>query len=344
MLTPAAKEEDLIAFVKETVELAGSNPCPPVVLGVGIGGDFELCAYLAKKALCRNVSQRNPDPFYAELVQTVEQYADSLGCHVLVCNTLRKPELERYYLHTLLHNHQVSGIIYTFLPSYPEMLEMETRTMPAVLIGEKHSDLPICSIELSNEQAGAILAEHLYGLGHRSFLFISTPFNQFSLARQQRVDGIRQFLRRHSLPDDCLEISVPDARTETDTVGRRLTAAALERGTKATALIGVNDMTAAGILAELKSHGCAVPGDFSVCGFDNVFPSVIAQPSLTTIDHHLSVRCSAAVDLVLSLERGMRMRSEQPAAPISKMEYAPRLIVRDSSGPAPSAGKGRGAC
>lgn len=87
-----------------------------------------------------------------------------------------------------------------------------------------------------------------------------------------------------------------------------------------------------------------MPGDFSVCGFDNVFPSVIAQPSLTTIDHHLSVRCSAAVDLVLSLERGMRMRSEQPAAPISKMEYAPRLIVRDSSGPAPSAGKGRGAC
>lgn len=294
------------------------------------------------------------NPFYAELVQTVEQYADSLGCHVLVCNTLRKPELERYYLHTLLHNHQVSGIIYTFLPSYPEMLEMETRTMPAVLIGEKRSDLPICSIELSNEQAGAILAEHLYGLGHRSFLFISTPFNQFSLARQQRVDGIRQFLRRHSLSDDCLEINVPDARTETDnlpgsvsyeyTVGRRLTAAALERGTKATALIGVNDMTAAGILAELKSHGCAVPGDFSVCGFDNVFPSVIAQPSLTTIDHHLSVRCSAAVDLVLSLERGMRMRSEQPAAPISKMEYAPRLIVRDSSGPAPSAGKGRGAC
>ena len=79
MLTPAAKEEDLIAFVKETVELAGSNPCPPVVLGVGIGGDFELCAYLAKKALCRSVSQRNPDSYYAQLEERMLQAANETG-------------------------------------------------------------------------------------------------------------------------------------------------------------------------------------------------------------------------------------------------------------------------
>ena len=69
MFTPAAKPEDVIAFVTETVTLAGSNPCPPIVLGVGIGGDFELCALLAKKALCRSVSERNPDPWYADLEQ-----------------------------------------------------------------------------------------------------------------------------------------------------------------------------------------------------------------------------------------------------------------------------------
>lgn len=79
MLTPAAKEEDIIAFVKETVELAGSNPCPPVVLGVGIGGDFELVAYLAKKALCRSVSQRNPDPYYADLEQKMLEVVNGTG-------------------------------------------------------------------------------------------------------------------------------------------------------------------------------------------------------------------------------------------------------------------------
>lgn len=67
MFTPAAKREDIVGFILDTVVKAGSNPCPPVVLGVGIGGDFEFAAVLAKKALCRSISKRNPDAFYAEL-------------------------------------------------------------------------------------------------------------------------------------------------------------------------------------------------------------------------------------------------------------------------------------
>lgn len=67
MFTPSATREDIVDFVVETVKIAGGNPCPPIVLGVGIGGDFEQCALLAKKALCRNVSERNKKEFYALL-------------------------------------------------------------------------------------------------------------------------------------------------------------------------------------------------------------------------------------------------------------------------------------
>ena len=67
MLTPSATREQIINAVVETARLAGANPCPPMMLGVGIGGDFELCALLAKKALCRPVSRRSDDPFYAQL-------------------------------------------------------------------------------------------------------------------------------------------------------------------------------------------------------------------------------------------------------------------------------------
>lgn len=67
MMTPAATREDIIDAVVDIIRTAGGNPCPPMVIGVGIGGDFELCAYLAKKALCREVSKRNADPFYAKL-------------------------------------------------------------------------------------------------------------------------------------------------------------------------------------------------------------------------------------------------------------------------------------
>lgn len=67
MFTPSATREDIEDFVVETVKIAGGNPCPPIVLGVGIGGSFEQCAYLAKKALCRSVSERNTKELYAQM-------------------------------------------------------------------------------------------------------------------------------------------------------------------------------------------------------------------------------------------------------------------------------------
>ncbi len=79
MFTPSASRQDIIDFVTETVSFAGSNPCPPIVVGVGIGGDFEYSAYLAKKALCRDLSQRNPDPAYAEMEQEMLNSINRLG-------------------------------------------------------------------------------------------------------------------------------------------------------------------------------------------------------------------------------------------------------------------------
>lgn len=71
MFNPSASAEDIIAFAVESVTLAGSNPCPPVVIGLGIGGTFEQCALLSKQALCRGVSIRHPDPYYAELEEKI---------------------------------------------------------------------------------------------------------------------------------------------------------------------------------------------------------------------------------------------------------------------------------
>lgn len=79
MFTPSATKEDIINFVIDTVSVAGSNPCPPIVVGVGIGGDFEYSAYLAKKALCRDLNTRNPEPLYNEMEQTMLAEINKLG-------------------------------------------------------------------------------------------------------------------------------------------------------------------------------------------------------------------------------------------------------------------------
>jgi fumarate hydratase subunit alpha len=79
MFTPSATHEDIVNFVTESISKAGSNPCPPIVVGVGIGGSFEHCAFLAKKALCRDIAIRNPKPLYAELEKTMLEKINMLG-------------------------------------------------------------------------------------------------------------------------------------------------------------------------------------------------------------------------------------------------------------------------
>ncbi|NLK83616.1 MAG: fumarate hydratase [Lentisphaerae bacterium] len=71
MLTPQAGIPGVINFVVNAVTEAGGNPCPPVIVGIGIGGTFEKVAYLAKKALLRKVGAPNPNPDYATLEEEI---------------------------------------------------------------------------------------------------------------------------------------------------------------------------------------------------------------------------------------------------------------------------------
>ncbi len=79
MFTPSATPDDIINFVVDTVSKAGSNPCPPITVGVGIGGDFEYAAILAKKALCRDLNKRNENPFYADMEEKMLEKINKLG-------------------------------------------------------------------------------------------------------------------------------------------------------------------------------------------------------------------------------------------------------------------------
>lgn len=79
MLTPAESRDGVVDFVLETVKNAGGNPCPPMVIGVGIGGDFEQVALLSKKALCRDLGTVNANPYYAELEKELLEKVNELG-------------------------------------------------------------------------------------------------------------------------------------------------------------------------------------------------------------------------------------------------------------------------
>ena len=281
------------------------------------------------------------NPYYCDLARYVQEYAKSKGYHVILCNTFRDPELEKYYLDHLI-TPSVAGIVYSFLPGYAQQVEQLATSIPTVIIGEKQEDLALCSVGLNNTNAGMLLAEHLCELGHRNLAFLSTPLNRLTMARSQRLEGIRRQLAMHG-EETNLEIIVSDVQEDLEQsnmpheylVGKRLTEQFLEQDHKATALIGVNDMMALGILNTLTEAGFRVPEDYSVCAFDNIFAASLTKPGLTTIEHHLRLLCHAAVDMLIKQDSPSRIipGEEMGMALVKKIEYSPRLLVRGSTGP-----------
>jgi fumarate hydratase subunit alpha len=83
MMNPTARPEEIIDFCVETVKMAGPDACPPYVLGVGIGGTMDTCAYMAKKALFRPLSERNPKPHIEDLEKRIKEKANELGIGVM---------------------------------------------------------------------------------------------------------------------------------------------------------------------------------------------------------------------------------------------------------------------
>ena len=79
MFKPSAGLQGIKDFILEAVEAAGPNPCPPIVVGVGLGGTFDKAALLAKKAIMRPLDQRNPDPYYAALEAEMLEKVNALG-------------------------------------------------------------------------------------------------------------------------------------------------------------------------------------------------------------------------------------------------------------------------
>jgi fumarate hydratase subunit alpha len=79
MFKPTADKEEIVDWVVEVVRQAGADACPPFIVGVGIGGDFETCCLLSKKALLRKSGEKNLDAFYAELEQRILAQINALG-------------------------------------------------------------------------------------------------------------------------------------------------------------------------------------------------------------------------------------------------------------------------
>lgn len=282
------------------------------------------------------VSPTLANPYYSALVQSFENEASARGYGTLVCNTYRDPNIENRYI-DLFSKSALHGIVFTFMPYHWAKVKALSLSMPTVIVSDKNQSMDIDTVELNSTEAGELIARHLLELGHRKMAFLTTPLGENNLPRARRLQGLRNEIQAAGG-----ELIVAESTTgmmlqkysldlEYD-VGHEL-AQAYVNDPSVTALIGINDMVAFGILDALEERGISVPGERSVCGFDNIFPSKFRRVALTTIDSFLTAKGRDAFEL---LYRKMPHEEPQPQTGIFRIEYKPELVVRGSTGPCPA--------
>lgn len=201
----------------------------------------------------------------------------------------------------------------------------ESRT-PAVLVDPVAPAHGLSGVELDRAKAIRLILEYLLGLGHRKFglLGISpqVPYGQ------HRLDAIAHVAKEHkiSLKRDFDVFVAPDPQKYGYAYGRRLAEQLIEKGTDATALIGLDDLIALGAMRRLQEQGYAIPRDFSIIGFGNIDITEHTTPRLSTIDQRISLLIETAVDLLFRQIAGSLSPHRQAWPQID-----PKLVLREST-------------
>ena len=280
------------------------------------------------------------NPYYVMLLQGIETVAKEKGYGVFTCNTQRELKIEEQYLR-MMPSVAPAGIIYTCNPSYAFMDQVEelAEKIPLVIISNRER-VKVDAINQDNTKVGSLMARHLLNLGHRKVAFIAPPLTKRQQQRSRRVEGFVKEYEKEGLTDSVIIKAADDIWDEVlpsiDSeyrIGYNLTKELLSEQRDVTAIAGLNDMIAFGIIDALQEEKLKVPGDVSVIGCDNIIFSRMSQMALTTIEHFVPLKGRDACDIIMrKIESAHSAYSETEPTSIYHIEYEPKLIVRKTTG------------
>jgi LacI family transcriptional regulator len=262
------------------------------------------------------------NPFFFDIYRTIETEAHSRGLDVVMANTNYRPE-QLVSSIRLMIGRRVAGLAAIVSEMDPALIkELNEARIPAVFYDVGVQKQNITNIRVNYRRGIEKILDYLYSLGHRKLGFIGhhavlEPINERMRTVMKAVSRYPSIEVRTAADADTLE------------GGREASRSLLSTGFEPTALICVNDITAVGALRELRERGLRVPQDISVTGFDNVKLAEFCQPALTTVhiprDRIGHIICS-------------RLLPRDTTEESSNLEivFDPELIVRESTGPAPS--------
>lgn len=323
--TGASFSQETIRLVMAAAEQLGYSKVKNPSLKIPLTGKSIVAV------LCPNIT----NPYYSTLVQSIEQSAFQKNFQIITLNTYRSPDIEARNLEAL-QEYRISGIIYAMPPQAPLALEKASKQIPIVLMGDKGAVFNIDTVEMDNYDAGVLIAKHLIELGHKHVAYVSTTLDAANNMRIRRLKGLEETFRSECPGSSVLVLSrniVPNEELNDLFIEHHIGYDFAKEGLKdrkITAFVAVNDMVAYGVIDAVVAEKFQIPRDYSVCGFDNIFPSRLSPIALTTVDNFIIDKGRNAFDILYGRMSGV-IDSQLVPHTITRVEYSPRLVVRGST-------------
>jgi LacI family transcriptional regulator len=264
------------------------------------------------------ITQAIDSPFYGLALRGIEQELDRAGYSALYVSGHWDAKEEAKCI-DVLRSRRVDAMIVLSGRLSDQVLKTCAKTMPVVVTGRSLSAPGLFSLNFDSFEGGRLATQHLIDLGHRRIVFISGVTNHPDAA--ERLRGYRAALALAGISYDPVLVASGDFREES---GLRAVNQLIAKGQKFTAIFAANDQMAFGAALGLNRHGLRVPHDVSLIGFDDLPMAMYAVPPLSSVhESAYELGCLAAIS-VLQLLNGTKPSGSVPA---------PRLVVRESSGP-----------
>ena len=209
------------------------------------------------------------------------------------------------------------------------LADLEKSSIPTAMIGCELETDSVSSVIIDNEVGGHLALEHLHSLGHRKIAIIRGPKALTDTVPRWR--GIRGCAKACGLELDAkLIVEMPESRDPLSSyeLGYKLTEDLIRQKRHFTAMLAFDDMSAFGAIRALNKAGIRVPEQCSVIGFDDVSPSAIYTPALTTVRQPMESMGASAVGIVLD---GISAVLENRKMHATHRKVAPELVVREST-------------
>jgi len=266
------------------------------------------------------------NPYYAQMFVACEVAADKAGYTVLLCNSFGQKEKENEQLDKLQEQRvdaiiQLGGASDDLIPDpeYVEHVKRLLHSIPVIITGKLEGTDCYC-VQIDSMKAMDLLMEHLIELGHREIGLVGGRLDVYSTL--EKVQRYKQILQKNQITyrEELVE---PSETYDNESAYLKMNEM-FENGRIPTAIIAINDFSAAGIMRSILEHGYRIPEDISLVSYDNTYITELLQPNLTSIDYNYERYGEVLVETAIAAVEGKE---------IPKLQLVcPTLVVRESSG------------